>query len=68
MNILINAIRKAGTDRIEIQKALTKLKYEGVTGAIQFDDKGKRMGTPGLMEIKNGIPADIGIRDNPGKN
>jgi len=62
MSLLIEAIRKAGTDRIEIQKALTKLHFEGVTGAIQFDDKGKRMGTPGLMEIKNGVPVPVESR------
>lgn len=56
MNLLIEAIRKAGTDRENIQKALAKMHFEGVTGTIQFDDKGKRMGTPELMEIKNGIP------------
>ena len=56
MNILIEAIRKAGTEREKIQKAITDIKYEGVTGTIQFDDKGNRKGTPGFVEIKNGIP------------
>lgn len=59
MSLLIDAIRNAGPDREKIQKALAKIHFEGVTGAIQFDDKGKRMGTPGLMEIKNGIPVAV---------
>ena len=57
MNILIEAIRKAGLDRENIQKTLSKMSYKGVTGLIQFDDKGKRMGTPGFMTIKNGVQA-----------
>jgi branched-chain amino acid transport system substrate-binding protein len=56
MNILIEAIRKAGTERENIQKAIAEIKYEGVTGTIQFDDKGNRKGTPGFVEIKDGIP------------
>ncbi len=59
INLLIEAIRNAGLDRENIQKALTKIQYEGVTGLIQFDDKGKRMGTPGLIEIKNGVPVMV---------
>jgi branched-chain amino acid transport system substrate-binding protein len=59
MSLLIEAIRNAGLDRENIQKALSKIHFEGVTGPIQFDDKGKRMGTPGLMEIKNGIPVTV---------
>ena len=56
MNILIEAIREAGTERENIQKAMAEIKYEGVTGTIQFDDKGNRKGTPGFVVIKNGIP------------
>jgi len=59
MSLLIEAIRKAGPDRNEIQKALTRIRFEGVTGLIQFDDKGKRVGKVNLVEIKNGIPVDI---------
>ena len=60
MSMLIEAIRKAGPDRIEIQKTLTKMRFDGVTGLIQFDGKGKRMGPVILVEIKNGIPVDTG--------
>lgn len=56
MNILIEAIKRAGLDRENIQKAISEMHYKGVTGVIQFDDKGKRKGTPGFMEIKNGVP------------
>jgi branched-chain amino acid transport system substrate-binding protein len=59
MNILIEAIRTAGTDREKLQKAMTDIKHEGVTGLIQFDDKGNRKGTPGLVELKNGIPVSV---------
>lgn len=60
MSLLIEAIRRAGPDRGEIQKALTKIRFDGVTGPIQFDEKGKRIGAANLVEIENGIPVDIG--------
>src|SRR5664279_718222 len=59
MSLLIEAIRKAGTDREEIQKTLTKIRFDGVTGPIQFDEKGKRIGAANLVEIKNGIPVPV---------
>ena len=59
MSLLLEAIRIAGPDRDEIQKSLKKIHFEGVTGSIQFDDKGKRVGTPVLIEIKNGIPVTL---------
>jgi len=60
MTIIIDAIRNAGLDRDKIQISMTKIQYEGVTGPIQFDDKGNRQGAPELMEIKNGIPVAVG--------
>jgi branched-chain amino acid transport system substrate-binding protein len=54
MNMLIEAIRKSGSDREMIQRSLADIIYEGVTGVIQFDDKGNRKGIPGFVEIKNG--------------
>ena len=59
MNLLIDAIRSGGPDRENIQNALTKIQFEGVTGPIQFDDKGKRSGAAKLMEIKNGISVPV---------
>jgi ABC-type branched-subunit amino acid transport system substrate-binding protein len=43
---LIEAVKEAGTERENIQKAMAKIRYEGVTGTIQFDDKGNRKGIP----------------------
>ena len=59
MSLLIEAIRIAGTDHDKIQKTLAKIHLEGVTGTIQFDDKGKRVGPVVLMEIKNGEPVIV---------
>ena len=59
MNILIESIRKAGTEREKLQKYIADINYDGVTGTIQFDDKGNRKGTPGFVELKNGIPVNL---------
>jgi len=59
MNMLIEAIRDAGLDREMIQKSMAKIHYNGITGPIQFDDKGNRSGKVSLMEFKNGIPIAV---------
>jgi branched-chain amino acid transport system substrate-binding protein len=59
MNILIEAISQAGDERENLQKYIAGIKYEGVTGTIQFDEKGNRKGIPGFVEIKNGIPVPL---------
>lgn len=59
MSLLIEAIRRAGTNHDEIQKSMAKIHFEGVTGSIQFDDKGKRIGEAVLVQIKNGVPISI---------
>ena len=60
MNLLIEAIRNAGSpEREKIQKSLENIHFEGVTGPIQFDDKGNRSGTFKMMSIKNGIPVAV---------
>jgi branched-chain amino acid transport system substrate-binding protein len=60
MNLLIEAIRNAGgPEREKIQKSLSKIHYEGITGSIQFDDKGNRSGTYDLMGIRNGLPVAL---------
>jgi ABC-type branched-subunit amino acid transport system substrate-binding protein len=56
MNVLIEAIRITGQDRDKLQKSMAEIKYEGVTGIIQFDEKGNRKGIPGFVQIKNGLP------------
>ena len=60
MNLIIETIRNAGLDREKIQKSLSKINYDGITGEIRFDDKGNRVGTAELMKIKNGIPVAVG--------
>ena len=60
MNLLIEAIRKAGVpDREKIQKSLQNIHYNGVTGLIRFDDKGNRIGNFKVTGIKNRLPAAI---------
>ncbi|OFY66038.1 MAG: hypothetical protein A2V64_03270 [Bacteroidetes bacterium RBG_13_43_22] len=57
MNLLIEAIRHAGTSERElIQKSLEKIFYEGVTGPISFDKMGNRKDSFFLTTVKNGIP------------
>lgn len=56
MNLLIEAIKKAGLDRENIQKALSEIQYEGVTGPIQFDGKGNRSGSLRVIPIRNATP------------
>jgi ABC-type branched-subunit amino acid transport system substrate-binding protein len=43
-----------------IQKSLSSLNYDGVTGPITFDSKGNRADTCVLKSIKNGIPVTAG--------
>ena len=57
MNVLIEAVRKAGNpDRELIQKSLKNIQYSGVTGLIKFDDKGNRLGKFEIRKTKNGVP------------
>jgi branched-chain amino acid transport system substrate-binding protein len=57
MSVLIEAIIDAGSsDREKIQKSLINIRYKGVTGSIQFDDKGNRSGNFKMMRIKDGVP------------
>ncbi len=59
MNVLIQAIKNAGTEREDIQKYLSVLHFEGVTGSIRFDSKGNRTGIPEVMKILNGLPETV---------
>jgi branched-chain amino acid transport system substrate-binding protein len=56
MNLLIEAIRKGGLERENIQKALFEIQFSGVTGPMQFDQKGNRIGSVRVVSVKNGIP------------
>jgi len=57
MNLLVESIKKGSLERENIQKALSEIQYEGVTGLIQFDQKGNLSGTLILTPIKDGTPA-----------
>lgn len=59
MNLIIEAVKHSGLDREKIQEAMSKTHYKGVTGSIQFDEKGNRMGLFELIEINNGIPVTV---------
>jgi branched-chain amino acid transport system substrate-binding protein len=60
VNIIIEAIKNAGTDHDDIIDELVKIKYKtGVTGNIQFDVNGNRIGNPELLIIKNGNPVEL---------
>ena len=59
MNLLIEAIIRAGSpDREKIQESIKNIRYNGVTGIIQFDDKGNRLGKFEIMKTKNGVPVN----------
>ncbi|MCD6544666.1 MAG: ABC transporter substrate-binding protein [Flavobacteriaceae bacterium] len=59
MNLIIEAVKQSGFDREKIQETMSKIRYKGVTGSIQFDEKGIRIGTAELIEINNGIPITV---------
>lgn len=59
MNIIIEAIKNADFDRDKLQKHMSETNYEGLSGRIQFDNRGNRLGNVGLIEIKNGIPVTV---------
>jgi branched-chain amino acid transport system substrate-binding protein len=59
MNVIIKALRNAGTTREEIQKYLKKNTFNGITGTIIFDERGNRTGETGMMMVKNGIPIPV---------
>ncbi len=57
VSVVIEAIRKTGTNRNRIIGYLSGIRYEGVTGEIRFDEKGNRAGDAELMIIRDGHPA-----------
>ena len=57
MNLLIDAIRTAGeNNREKIQKSISQINFEGITGTINFDKMGNRKGTFMISKLKNGYP------------
>ena len=60
INVIIEVIKNTGPDRDKIIDAFSKIDYKaGVTGEIQFDKNGNRIGKVGLMTIDNGNPVPI---------
>ena len=60
INVIIEVIKNAGPDRDKIIDAFSKIDYrDGITGEIQFDKNGNRIGKPGLMRVKDGNPLVI---------
>ena len=59
MNAIIEAIRNTGLHKEKMQEAMSKVGHEGVTGPIQFDDKGNRLNSAQLVEITNGTSVKI---------
>ena len=57
VKIIIEAIKEAGSsDREKIQKSLETIIHKGITGFIQFDKRGNRIGKFEIMRTKNGVP------------
>ena len=57
MGVLIEALRQTGnSDRGMIQNSLKNIRFNGITGPIQFDNKGNRLGKFEIMKTKNGVP------------
>jgi branched-chain amino acid transport system substrate-binding protein len=58
MNLIIEAIRKAGLNRVLIRDLLTDNKtfqnYKGVTGTIVFDGSWNDVGDIFIAEVSNG--------------
>jgi branched-chain amino acid transport system substrate-binding protein len=52
--ILVDALKKAGTDADALQKAIRASQYSGAVGEITFDDKGQNERTIHLGEVKGG--------------
>jgi branched-chain amino acid transport system substrate-binding protein len=57
MSIILQAIQKGGLDRQKIRDTLANIIYtKGVTGTIQFDKNGNRLGPFNLREFKKESP------------
>ena len=65
--ILVNAIRKAGTDPKSIQKALLETKdYNGLTGKISRFVQGEVVKPIQIQAVKGGKFHRLGVVDDPG--
>ena len=61
MNLILEVIQNSNFDREKIQKTMSKIKFNGVTGLIQFDEHGNRLNTAELIHINDRIPV---IKEN----
>ncbi len=67
VNLLIHAIRKAGLNRVRIDKRLRDLSgYRGVTGSIRWDPLGSNTKPVSLGTIKNGSILPLATPAAPG--
>jgi branched-chain amino acid transport system substrate-binding protein len=61
MNLILEVIQNSNFDREKVQKTMSKIKFNGVTGLIQFDEHGSRLNTAELIHISDRIPV---IKEN----
>lgn len=61
MNLILEVIRNSNFNRDKIQETMAKVKFNGVTGSIQFDEHGSRLNTAELINLNNRIPV---IKEN----
>jgi ABC-type branched-subunit amino acid transport system substrate-binding protein len=54
VTLVIQAIKKVGTNREDIKKHLLEIQYEGITGPIAFDEMGNRTRLPVVARIEQG--------------
>lgn len=55
VNLVINAIKQVGTERVAISDYISATEYSGAfTGNITFDELGNRQGASSLIHIQNG--------------
>ena len=59
VNLILDAIKKAGNDRSRLKECIAGIKHEGITGQIIFDSKGNRAGNASLMKIENNRPVAL---------
>ena len=57
LNILVNAIRKAGEDRVKIREAILATQgYKGVLGTFNFTPNGDGLSEVSVVQIEKGAP------------
>ena len=46
------ALKQSGNDRESLQKHMSQINYQGVTGTVQFDSQGRLKNTGKLLLIR----------------